>query len=83
MKTHVTVRFISGREEKFEMELWGGTGTQNRLHAFAENPKLILQTADEVIIIPSSAIESISVKLQKGDSRLTLGDNVRPATRVK
>lgn len=83
MKTQVTVRFTSGREEKFDMELWGGTGAQTRLHAFAENPKLILQTNDEVIIIPSSAIECISVKLQKGDSRLSLGDNVRPATRLK
>lgn len=83
MKTQVTVRFTSGREERFEMELWGGAGSQTRLDAFADNPKLIFQTNDEVIIIPSSAIECISVKLQKGDSRLSLGDNCRPATRLK
>ncbi len=82
MKTQVTVRFTSGREEKFEMELLGGTGVHSRLHAFLENPKLVLQTKDEVIIIPGSAIECISVKLQKGDSRVNLGEDIRPATRL-
>ena len=82
MKAAVTVRFVSGREEKFEMELWGGTGTQGRLQAFAENPSMILQTSDEVIIIPNSAIECVSIKVPKGDSRFNLSD-VRPATRIK
>ncbi len=82
MKTLVTVRFVSGREEKFEMDLWGGSGAQARLKAFAENPTLVLQTDDEVIVIPSSAIECISAKVAKGDSRFNLKD-IRPATRVK
>jgi hypothetical protein len=82
MKTLVTVRFASGREEKFEMDLWGGTRAQARLQAFAENPTLILQTNDEVIVIPSSAIECISIKVAKGDSRFNLKD-IRPATRVE
>jgi hypothetical protein len=82
MKAVVTVRFVSGREEKFEMELWGGTGTEPRLQAFAEDPTMILQTSDEVIIIPSSAIECVSIKVPKGDSRFNLSD-VRPATRIK
>ncbi len=82
MKAAVTVRFVSGREEKFEMELWGGTGTEARLQAFAEHPTMILQTSDEVIIIPNSAIECVSIKVPKGDSRFNLGD-VRPATRIK
>ena len=82
MKAAVTVRFVSGREEKFEIELWGGTGAQARLQAFAENPTMVLQTSDEVIIIPNSAIECVSIKVPKGDSRFALSD-VRPATRIK
>ena len=82
MKRVVTVRFISGREEKFEMEFWESTGAQARLQAFVEKPNLLLQTDDEVLIIPGSAIECISIKAQKGDSRFNLKD-IRAATRVK
>jgi hypothetical protein len=82
MKTLVTVRFASGREEKFEMDFWGGTGVQARLQAFAEKPNVLLQMGDEVLIIPASAIECISIKLPKGDSQLNLSD-VRSARRIK
>jgi hypothetical protein len=82
MKASVTVRFVSGREEKFEMELWGGTGAQARLQAFVQKPNLLLQTSDEVLIIPSSAIERISIKVPKGDKRFKLSD-IRPATKIK
>ena len=40
MKTAVTVRFTSGREEKFEMQFWGGAGAQARLQAFVENLRI-------------------------------------------
>ena len=82
MKTSVTVRYVSGREERFEMELWEGAGAEARLQAFAEKPNLLLRTGDEVLIIPGSAIECVSIKLQKGDSRFKLAD-VRPAARLK
>jgi len=82
MKASVTIRFTSGREEKFEMEFWGGPGAQARLRAFVEKPTLLLQTSDEVLIIPGSAIECISIKIKKGDSQFNLTD-LRPATRIK
>jgi len=82
MKTAVTVRYISGREEKFEMEFWDGPGAEARLQAFVEKPNLVLQTNDEVIIIPGSAIEYISIKVPKADKRFKVGD-IRPATRMK
>jgi hypothetical protein len=42
----------------------------------------VLKAADEVLILPGSAIECISIKTQKGDdwSNLT---NLRPAKRIK
>jgi hypothetical protein len=82
MKTPITIRFVSGREEKFEIELWSGTDAEARLQEFVQDPTLILQTADEVLLIPGSAIECISIKLAKGDSRFNLRD-LRPATRIK
>ncbi len=82
MKSSVTVRFTSGREEKFEMQFWGGAGAQARLQAFVENPTLILKTSDEVLIIPGSAIECISIKVQKGDDWSSLG-GIRSAKRIK
>ena len=82
MKNAVTVRFTSGREESFEMQFSGGAGAPARLQAFVENPTLVLKTIDEVLIIPGSAIECISIKTQKGDdwSGLT---GLRPAKRIK
>ena len=82
MRTPVTIRFTSGREERFEMEFWGGPGAQARLRAFLEKPTLLLQTSDEVLIIPGSAIESISIKIHKGDTWFNIGD-LRPAKRIK
>ena len=81
MKNSVTVRYTSGREEKFEVEFWGGAAAQARLQAFVENPTLLLKTSDEVLIIPGTAIECISIKTQKGDewSRLT---SIRSARRI-
>ena len=82
MKTAVTVRYTSGREERFEMQFWGGAGAQARLQAFVDNPTLVLKTGDEVLIIPGSAIECISIKTQKGDDWSSLG-GLRSAKRIK
>jgi hypothetical protein len=81
MKNSVTVRFTSGREERFEMEFVGGAGASARLKAFVENPALLLKTADEVLILPGSAIECISIKSQKGDAWSNVTD-LRPAKRI-
>jgi hypothetical protein len=56
MKIAVTIRFTSGREERFEMELWGGSGAQARPRAFVAKPTLLLRSVDEVLVIPGSAI---------------------------
>lgn len=82
MKAVVTVRYVSGREEKFEMELWVGEGAEGRLLEFLEKPNLLLRTPDEVIVIPGAAIECVSIKVPKGDTRFTFSE-ARPATRIK
>ena len=84
MKTPVTIRYVSGREERYEIELWGGSGAAGRLSAFIKEPNLVLHTANELVIIPGSAIECISIALPKtGDLPLDLRDVVRPARRLK
>jgi small nuclear ribonucleoprotein (snRNP)-like protein len=75
MYTTATIRYVSGREEKFEFEVLGGSGMKARLEAFVKTPNLVLQTATEVVIIPAHAIESISIALPEDDrTELSLGD---------
>jgi hypothetical protein len=38
MKTRVTVRYVSGREEQLEVELFGGQSAEARLRKFIKNP---------------------------------------------
>jgi hypothetical protein len=82
MKASLTVRYVSGREERFEVELWGGTGAQARLDEFLNAPNLALQTADELVIIPGSAVECLSITWRRGDQGPQL-QGVRPAKRLK
>lgn len=82
MKTTMTVRYVSGREERYEVELWGGAGGQDRLKAFVADPSLALRVGDEVVIIPGSAVECVTLKVPKGDPNFDPGD-LRPATRLK
>jgi len=74
MNTTVTIRFLSGREEKFEFDLWGGVGVKARLDAFLKSPNLVMQADEELIIIPVSAIESMSIAVpeeQRGHEELS------------
>jgi hypothetical protein len=82
MRNVVTIRFTSGREERFEMDFSSGSGALARLKAFVEKPTLLMHTGDEVVIIPGSAIECVRVKTQKGDywSEIT---SLRPVRRIK
>jgi len=77
MKTKVKIRYISGREEEFELELIGGTSAEDRLKKFAKDPTIVLQTEGEVVIIPSTAIERITLPLPEEISL----SNVRKAKR--
>jgi hypothetical protein len=82
MKSIATVRYVSGRSEKFEIELWGGAGAKGRLEAFLKAPNLALRTDRELILIPGSAIECITIPLpEEGDLRLDLGA-IRSAKRL-
>src|SRR6267142_2290929 len=57
----MTVRCTSGREECFEIELYGsGKSAGFRLKDFVNDPTVLLQTADELILIPAAAIECIT-----------------------
>jgi hypothetical protein len=82
MNATATIRYVSGRSEKFEMELWGGARAKERLEAFLKTPNILMQTGTELIIIPGSAVECISITLpEEKDSRLDLGA-IRSAKRL-
>jgi hypothetical protein len=61
MKTRVTVRYVSSRDEQFEAELFGGQSAETRLREFIKNPTIVFQSEKEVVIIPATAIESITL----------------------
>jgi hypothetical protein len=81
MKTTVIVRFVSGREERFEMEFWNTTRVETRLQALVEKPNLILRLSDEVLLIPGSAVECISIKIPEEDNPFDLSQ-LNSATRI-
>jgi hypothetical protein len=63
MTTKVTVRYLSGRVEQYEVEIYGGPSAEARLEEFSKNPTIVLRTDKEVVIIPATAIETITLPL--------------------
>jgi hypothetical protein len=83
MKASLTVRYLSGREEQFEVDFWAGTGAEARLKEFLKSPTVALQTATELVIIPGSAIESLSIALPENKQFRAALEGVRAAKRLK
>jgi hypothetical protein len=82
MEIVATIRYTSGREEKFEVELIGGEDAPARLAEFANNPSLMLRTPDELIVIPAGSIECISLEVGEYFTMPTRGLEVRNARRL-
>jgi hypothetical protein len=83
METKATVRFISGREEQFEVELFGGTAAETRLKEFVRDPTIVLQTEEEIIIIPSTAVECIILPFPEFGRDTLDFQGIRKARRLK
>jgi hypothetical protein len=83
MKTKLIVRYVSGREQEFEVELFGGPSAEARLKEFANRPTILLQTEKEVVIIPATAIESITLPLPESSGKAVDLPDVRKAKRLK
>jgi hypothetical protein len=83
MKTTLTVRFISGREEKFETDLWGGSGAQARFTDFVSNPTIVLQLETELLVIPASAIECVSLAIPEDPEDKVVVGTLRKGKRIK
>jgi len=82
MQARMTVRYRSGRDEQFEVEIAGGQ-LGRRLKEFVNEPALVLRTGKEVIIIPSTAIESVALLLPEWPAEEISLEGVRKATRVQ
>jgi hypothetical protein len=83
MKAAATIRYVSGREEQFEVDFWGGHGIEGRLQEFLKCPNVVLQTTGELIIIPATAIESLSITLPEDEEAKPALKSVRVAKRLK
>jgi hypothetical protein len=82
METKATLRYVSGREEQFEIELIGGSTAESRLKDFASNPTIVLRTDEELIIIPSTAIENIRISYPEYGAEELDFSGVRRARRL-
>jgi hypothetical protein len=83
MKTKLTIRYVSGREEQFEVELYGGGAAEARLEEFINKPAIVLQTEKELVIIPATAVESITLPFPESAGKAVALPNVRKARRLK
>jgi hypothetical protein len=83
MKTKLIVRYVSGREEQFEVELFEGASPEARLKEFTKDPTIVLQTEKDVVIIPATAIESITLSLPEPAGKAIALPDVRKAKRLK
>ena len=84
MNAKMTVRYVSGREDHFEVEIFGGgKSAEFRLKDFIKDPTLVLKTEAEVIVIPAHAIESVSLALSESEFEELPFKNIRRATRLK
>jgi hypothetical protein len=83
VKTKATIRYVSGRSEEFEVDLFGGSNAEARLKEFMKDPTIVLQTDKEVVIIPASAIETITLGMPEAVAKEVSFPNVRKAKRVK
>jgi hypothetical protein len=83
MKTKLSVRYVSGREEQFEVELFGGTAAEDRLKDFSKSPTLLLQTEKEIVIIPATAVETMTLQVPESAGRAIALPDVRKAKRLK
>jgi hypothetical protein len=87
MQGKLTVRFVSGREEQFEIEFAGGRTGEFRLQEFIKDPTLVLQTGTELILIPPHNVECLTLSLPKlgqdqAQAQQAL-ENIRKAKRLK
>ncbi|MCI0682733.1 MAG: hypothetical protein L0Y71_11590 [Gemmataceae bacterium] len=82
MKTKMTVRCTSGREEHFEIDVYGsGKSAEFRFQEFVKDPTVLLRTASEVILIPAAAVECITLSLPEADSEQLSFQHIRMAER--
>jgi hypothetical protein len=83
MQVKLTVRYVSGREEQFEIEVETGKSGEFRLKEFVKDPSLLLRTDGELILIPAGAIECLSLAVPKTAATAAMLENVRAAKRLK
>jgi hypothetical protein len=83
MKSKVTIRYTSSREDQFEVDLFGGGASEARLKEFIKDPTIVLQTETELIIIPANSIERITLSLPQSGSEHVALPNVRKGKRLK
>jgi hypothetical protein len=79
----VAVRYASGREDQYDVELYGGGSTgELRLKELLKAPAVLLQTETELLIIPWAAVERVTIALPQLSGKQEPLPGVRKARRL-
>ena len=73
MNRRLTIRYVNGKEEQYEFrQAAGDSSAFLRLKEFLKSPTLMIQVENEIRIIPSTSVLSISIAWPKSDAARTL-----------
>jgi hypothetical protein len=61
--TRVRILYTSGREDTYEVEFSGKEISHQKVQAWMNSPRLVLQTDEALVVIPSSGIEKIMFEI--------------------
>jgi hypothetical protein len=80
--TRVRILYTSGREDTYEVDFTGSELSHQKLQSWMSSPRLILQTEEALVIIPSSGIEKIMFELTGDGSNIPPIEGLRRARKL-
>ena len=80
--TRVRILYTSGREDTYEVDFTGSEVSHQKLQAWMNSPRLVLQTDEALVVIPSSGIEKIMFELAGDGSNIPPIEGLRRARKL-
>ena len=80
--TRVRILYTSGREDTYEIDFTGRELSHTKLQAWMNSPRLILQTEEALVVIPSSGIEKIMFELSDNREIIPPIEGLRRARKI-
>ena len=80
--TRVRILYTSGREDTYEVEFTGPEVSHQKLQVWMNSPRLVLQTEEALVVIPSSGIEKIMFELTGDGANIPPIEGLRRARKL-